>query len=73
MQLRILRLASTRRIELLSTVLETVAQPLYHVLMVRTMGFAPIRLSATASKAALSAVPASPQRWWRRADSSRHL
>ena len=41
MQLRSLRLASTSRIELLSTVLETVAQPLYHVLMVLAEGFEP--------------------------------
>ena len=34
-------MASTSRIELLSTVLETVAQPLYHVLMVLVEGFEP--------------------------------
>ena len=41
MQLRILKLASTSRIELLSTDLESVAQPLYHVLMVLVEGFEP--------------------------------
>ena len=41
MRTRILKMASTSRIELLSTVLETVAQPLYHVLMVLAEGFEP--------------------------------